>query len=113
MNLVKQLGLQVEEKFPVKVRGTGEYEVPYVGLTTAILRLPSIKSFEREEPFLVLPANYDPHTIHIQLGTSVIDLGLLMMSESELNKSEAAWNRCRFASMVSACLLYTSDAADD
>ena len=109
-NVMEELGLELIEETPFNVVGTGNNRVVYLGITQATLKFPSIKAYDRVEPFLVIPRDDTADALHVQIGTNPIDLAIELMTESELQPKEAAWNRCKFSAVASA--LYKSQQID-
>ncbi len=101
-NVLEDLGLDLIEETPFEVVGTGNNRVAYLGYTEINLKFPSVKAFNRSEPFLVLPRDDTAQALHVQIGTNPIDLAIDLMTESEMGIHEAAWNRCRFSAMAAA-----------
>ena len=82
--------------------GTGGFNIPYLGVATVELTIPSAPSFKEWVPLMVLPTSKFERQAPVALGTSVLDLIISDMKEEELEKASQEWKTVHGSLVLSA-----------
>ena len=80
---VKKLNLKPQQLQSIlQIEGSGGLEVPYLDYVEAHLKIPEIKTFYLDVPFLIVPGSAHTQYIPITLGTIHIDMAIKLATKS-------------------------------